>query len=107
MKKSSLLKVFDGNKLIHLEDGAQNADCLPLTSFEKEILRIFKEHKEQAGGIRDSFCLGYAYGMRNGYEGTYQKTVMSDDEIRGTWLLAKMLYETLRKLEGKKAKELK
>ena len=46
MKVSSLLKVFDGNRLVGLIDGCNNADKQPLDLFEKEILRIFTEHKQ-------------------------------------------------------------
>ncbi len=45
MKESSLLKVFDGDRLVHLVDGCDNADKRPLSLFEKEVLRIFGEHK--------------------------------------------------------------
>ena len=42
----------------------------------------------------DSFCTGFAYGMRYGYEDVLRGK-MTDSEIRGTWILAKLLYQEL------------
>lgn len=46
MKESSLMKVFDGDKLVGLIDTADTATKRPLDSFEKEVLRIFNEYQE-------------------------------------------------------------
>lgn len=46
MEESSLLKVFDGNRLVGLIDGADSAAKKPLDLFEKEILRIFDEFQQ-------------------------------------------------------------
>lgn len=45
-KESSLLKVFDGERLVSLYDGYSDATKRPLDIFEKEVLRIFKEYQQ-------------------------------------------------------------
>jgi len=45
-EESSLIKVFDGDKLIGLENGCNLASQQPLTLFEAEVLRIFGEYTQ-------------------------------------------------------------
>ena len=53
MEDSSLMKVFNGEVLVDLIDGADNADKNPLTIFEKEVLRIFNEHTKLQAQLSD------------------------------------------------------
>ncbi len=46
MRDSSLIQILNGNKLIELVDGCTEATKPQLDSFEKEMLRIFKENKQ-------------------------------------------------------------
>ena len=66
MKASSLLKVFDGNRLVGLIDGCNNVDKQPLDLFEKEILRIFDEHKQLKEALID-MCYQFAGWSKGGY----------------------------------------
>lgn len=45
-KESSLIKIWDGDKLIGLVDGCNTAVKQPLDDFEREVLKMFNENKQ-------------------------------------------------------------
>ena len=49
---------------------------------------------------RNSFCEGFAYGTRYGYEKKLHGR-MKDKEISSTWILAESLYNELKEEDEK------
>ena len=48
----TLTQVYDGDKLVGLADATQTPSDPPLTKLEKETLRLWREHQQQAEQIR-------------------------------------------------------
>ena len=47
----TLTQVYDGDKLVGLADATQTPSDPPLTKLEKETLRLWREHQQQAEQI--------------------------------------------------------
>lgn len=53
MYKSSLMKLWDGGKLVGLTVSQETAGADPLDEFEQEILRIFNENARLKAEIKE------------------------------------------------------
>jgi len=49
----TLTQVYDGDKLVGLADATQTPSDPPLTKLEKETLRLWREHQQQAEQIEE------------------------------------------------------
>lgn len=56
------------------------------------------EAEHIAEAKKEGFCEGFAYGERYGYEGT--REVLTPSEVGGTWIMAGMLYDRIKKEGG-------
>ena len=63
----TLTQVYDGDKLVGLADATQTPSDPPLTKLEKETLRLWREHQQQAEQIEQ------LHGVCSRYEAENQR----------------------------------